>query len=142
MMIQEKVQQAFRSSGMRLTLPRLKIIEFLDHNQSHPTARQVFDTIKNECPTLSLATVYNTLEVLVEHGLVHNLGTAFDDEVHYDGEVFPHINLICIQCHAIQDLPVEMLQDISKQVDEKTGFKISGSRIVYYGRCNACQLNQ
>ncbi len=139
MMSQEKVQLAFRASGMRLTQPRQKIIDFMDHNQSHPTARQVFDNLKSKCPSLSLATVYNTLEVLVEHGLVHNLGAAFDDEVHYDGEITPHINLICTRCHAIKDLPVGMLQDISKQVNEKTGFKITGSRIVYYGRCDACQ---
>lgn len=139
MVVREKVQQAFRTSGMRLTRPRQMIIDFMDHNQSHPTARQVFDRIKSDCPSLSLATVYNTLQVLVEHGLVHNLGAAFDDEVHYDGETTPHINLICTHCSAIKDLPVQMLQDISKQVDEKTGFKITGSRIVYYGRCNSCQ---
>jgi len=134
----QEFEKGLRQSGMRVTKPRKAIYGFMRHNRDHPTAHEIYTNLKQAYPSLSLATVYNTLEVLVAHGLVQDLGSAFDDEIHYDGEMSPHINLICTNCHSISDHPMSNQEDLPNLITIKTGFKVSGIRIVYYGRCISC----
>lgn len=134
----QKFEEGLHQSGLRVTKPRSAIFDFIRRNHDHPTAQEIYVNLKQAYPSLSLATVYNTLEVLVAHGLVQDLGAAFDDEIHYDGEVSPHINLICTNCHSIGDYPMSNNEDLPSLIKLKTGFKVSGIRIVYYGRCLSC----
>ncbi len=134
-------ENALHTAGMRVTTPRRAILDFVQSSFHHPTARQIHDSLKNLYPTLSLATVYNTLEVLVTNGLAYDLGAAFDGEVHYDGQLSPHINLICVRCHQIYDYPLDIFANAATESVNASGFKISGARIVYYGCCKSCLTN-
>jgi Fur family peroxide stress response transcriptional regulator len=134
-------ENALHAAGMRVTTPRKAILHFVQTSFQHPTARQIHDSLKSVHPTLSLATVYNTLEVLVANGLAYDLGTAFDGEVHYDGQTSPHINLVCTSCHQIYDCPLDIFTESAANSVATTGFKVSGTRIVYYGCCKACLIN-
>ena len=91
-------------AGLRVTPQRLAICEYLVTSDSHPTANDVFLQLKDQFPSLSLATIYNTLDVLVGMGIVNALGSAGDNNVHFDSNVSPHINLACVQCHKIVDI--------------------------------------
>ena len=93
-------------------------------------------------PSLSPATVYNTLEVLVERGLVHELGEAGDGAIHYDGDVEPHLNLVCTRCHRIDDMHDPALAGLYDGLAEQSGYQRRGARLVVYGLCPACQEAQ
>jgi Fe2+ or Zn2+ uptake regulation protein len=82
--------------------------------------------------------VYNTLQALVSHGLIQEIGEAGDGATHYDGDPTPHINLMCTHCHCVEDLNVP-LDNVAEQVIARSGFQIQGMRIAYYGLCPRCQ---
>ena len=127
-----------RRAELRATPQRLAICDLLIHSDQHPTAFQIFEKIKPDYPSLSLATVYNTLDVLVGLGLVISIGSVGDDRVHYDANLFPHINLACKNCHRIVDIEMKEVEQLGEEVARKSGFDIDGSRILYYGTCPDC----
>jgi Fur family peroxide stress response transcriptional regulator len=86
-----------------------------------------------------LATIYNTLDVLVGIGLVNALGSIGDDKVHFDADVSPHINLACVKCHKIVDATSNFINQLNDEINKKSGFELFGSRILYYGHCPECQ---
>lgn len=140
--ISETLINNLQATGMRLTPQRLAICELLADNRDHPTATQIYKELKVKYPSLSLATVYNTLDLLVNIGCINALGNAWDDNLHYDANTEPHINLLCISCHAIEDLPSSHVNHLVNEIVQSTGFQIFGARIAYYGLCAACQNNQ
>lgn len=128
-----------RESGLRLTPQRLAIYEALVGRDDHPTAQQLHLDLAESLPSLSPATVYNTLQTLVEHGLVHELGEAGDGAIHYDGDVAPHLNLVCTRCHRIDDLHDPALAGVRDDVAARSGYALHGARLVFYGLCPACR---
>src|SRR3954470_3403322 len=89
-----------QGAGLRLTPQRLPPApEVLA--QDHPTAAEVYDAVRDRFPTMGLATVYATLNVMVERGLLRPL--AFESAVRFDANVTPHANLICTACGRITD---------------------------------------
>lgn len=131
--------QALKQAGLRLTPQRLAICRLLAETDTHPTALQIYQALKPQYPSLSPATVYNTLDTLMQLGLVNALGHAGDGEVHYDADTEPHINLACIACHRIVDVPSEHVQHLNGEIAQASGFKILGARVLYYGICPECQ---
>lgn len=132
---------ALRDTGMRVTPQRLAICDFLVSTDSHPTADDVYKAIKPDFPSLSSATVYNTLDVLVAMGMINALGSAGDNKVHFDGHVEPHINIACIECHKIFDMNSDYVKQLDQEMINRSGFKLKGSRMMYYGICPQCQTN-
>lgn len=135
--VQEFVD-GLRSAGLRLTPQRLAICRLLATSVEHPTVAHVHEQLSPEFPSLSLATVYSTLNTLASLGLVFELGNAGDGQKHYDPVTAPHANLICTRCHHIRDLDDAALEAVSARVAKKSGYQIQGARIVYYGVCPAC----
>lgn len=130
---------ALKQAGLRITPQRLAICRALVQSEEHPTAQAVYAKLRREFPSLSRATVYNTLRALVEAGLVQELGPAGDGAVHYDADLSPHINLICTRCHRIEDLGDVSLAEIAQRVMETSGYQLRGARVAYYGLCPRCQ---
>jgi Fur family peroxide stress response transcriptional regulator len=130
---------SIKMAGLRLTPQRMAICRLLSETDEHPTAARIYDEIRVQYPSLSLMTVYNTLNALVELGAVNELGNAGDGNIHYDGETTPHINLACINCHRIVDVDYPGITNLDQEIAQKSGFKLVGSRMMYYGLCPACQ---
>lgn len=137
---EDKLLALFEKNGLRNTSQRRDIYQYLINTPNHPTAKQIFEHLKPDHPTLSLATVYNTLDLLVGAGLITTLGEIGDNQVHFDGETTAHINIACTVCYKIVDLPIEDSNLINSHV-ENSGYLIHGSRVVFYGICPVCQLN-
>lgn len=133
---------SLKQAGLRLTPQRLAICKLLAETDEHPTAAQIYQTLKPDYPSLSLATVYNTLEALVGLGVVNALGHAGDDQVHYDADTSPHVNLACVSCHKIVDVPSEHVQHLQGELTNVSGFRLLGARVLYYGICPECQAKQ
>ncbi len=136
---EDKLLALFAKSGLRNTSQRRDIYQYLISTPTHPTAKQIFEQLKPNHPTLSLATVYNTLDLLVGAGLITTLGEIGDNQVHFDGETGAHINIACTVCYKIVDLPIEDSGLFDSQI-QNSGYLIHGSRVVYYGTCPDCQL--
>lgn len=135
----ESFTSALKEAGLRLTPQRIAICKLLSESREHPTAARIHQALQAEYPSLSLMTVYNTLNTLVDLGVVNALGHAGDGNVHYDGDTSPHINLACISCHCIVDVPSPRLADLDAEVGSTSGYKLLGARLVYYGLCPNCQ---
>jgi Fur family peroxide stress response transcriptional regulator len=128
-----------QQAGLRLTPQRMAICQLLTENDAHPTATMLYAALKPQFHSLSLATVYNTLEVLVDLGVVNALGHAGDDNVHYDAETAPHVNLACIACHKIVNFPSEHVTHMDSEISAASGYQLLGARVLYYGLCPDCQ---
>lgn len=124
---------------MRLTPQRMAICRLLAGTEEHPTAQDIHEQLREEYPSLSLATVYNTLETLVRLGAINTLGTAGDDSIHYDADTSPHVNLACTRCHRVVDLPSLHVRALDREVAANSGYEIMGARVLYYGLCPDCQ---
>lgn len=131
--------QLLHQAGLRVTPQRVAICQLLANTETHPTANDIFLELKDKYPSLSLATIYNTLDVLVGMGAVNALGSIGDDKVHFDGNTSPHINLACIKCHKIVDLHTKEINQLNTEINQRSGFKVLGSRVLYYGICPDCQ---
>ncbi len=128
-----------KQAGMRVTPQRIAICKLLSETDTHPTAATIFKHVQAQYPSLSLATVYNTLDALTGLGVVNVLGHAGDDNVHYDADTSPHINLACVSCHKIVDFASLQVASIDSEVSKASGYKLLGVRMMYYGLCPDCQ---
>ena len=136
---EKQLIDALRKSGMRITVQRTAICKMLVENKSHPTAAMIYDAVRQTHPTISLMTVYNTINTLGELGLINYVGQIGDGKAHYDGNTATHINLACISCNSIIDVPFSEDDHFDQELGSKTGYKLVGARIMYYGVCPDCQ---
>jgi Fur family peroxide stress response transcriptional regulator len=135
----EQFTSTLQQAGMYLTPQRLAVCKVLSESTAHLTATAIHAQVRVQYPSLSLMTVYNTLKRLVDLGAINALGDAGDDNVHYDASNSPHINLACLSCHTIVDMDSQTVIELDREISSTSGFKVLGTRIVYYGLCPDCQ---
>jgi Fur family peroxide stress response transcriptional regulator len=111
-------------------------MKFLADNTSHPSAEEIHEALSGQFPTLSLATVYNTLEALRERGDIIEIGADFDKK-RFDRVTKSHHHLICIRCHKILDVP-ERFNPVLTEAERK-GFQVIRSQVDFHGLCPQCQ---
>ena len=128
--------EKYRDAGLKLTPQRLAILEFLDGNKEHPSAEDVYKAVSKKFPTMSLATVYNTLMTLKQRGLVKEL-TMDPLRMRFDPQPTPHHHLICMDCRKIIDIHTRLRIKLPEM--EQEGFEIVGNHIEFYGRCPKCK---
>ena len=119
-----------KRAGLKLTPQRLAIARELDGDESHPTAQELYERLRPAFPTMSFATVYNTLDALAKHGLIRTirLGTA----VRFDPNTMAHHHAVCDACGIVLDLPAE---DPPKNAH---GFSVRTEERTYRGLCSRC----
>lgn len=127
-----------RDAGLRVTPQRLTIYEALVKDKHHPTAQGLFEALQNVMPSLSQATVYNTLQTMVEMGLVRELGTAGDGMVRYDADISPHAHLVCTGCNSVEDFSTIQVPIPDPAALAQTGYQIRSMGVYYYGLCPQC----
>jgi Fur family peroxide stress response transcriptional regulator len=126
-----------REKGFRVTPQRLAICEFVLSSKEHPTVDQVYHAVQRKHPTLSLATVYQTLHLLTELGMLQELG--FSDGVsRYDARNSPHINIVCRSCGKIQDYESESIRNFLSQIAVELKRPLMGQRLEMYACCDRC----
>ena len=96
-----------KEKGIKPTYQRLKILEYMSKNMNiHPTVEMIYEKLIDDIPTLSLTTVYNTLNTLLEKGLVYGV-TITGTETRYDFNTSPHHHFLCRKCGQIIDIDVK-----------------------------------
>jgi Fur family peroxide stress response transcriptional regulator len=134
----EELVAKLRKRGYRLTPQRIALLRLLASSDGHPSAAHLYEQIKDQFPTTSLATVYKTLNVLKEMDEVLELGFSADDN-RYDGnKPYPHPHLVCMNCQRIMDVEAGLAQSMIQEVAESSGYQIVGHRLDFYGLCPEC----
>lgn len=131
--------EKYRDLGLKLTPQRIAILDYLEGNLSHPSAEDVYRAVQRKFPTMSFATVYNTLETLKGRGRVVEL-TGDPGKKRFDPNPRPHHHLICTRCRRIEDLHVEFRLNVP--VRDLAGYAVTGNHIEFYGTCPACSTNR
>ena len=130
--------EALRTAGHRITPQRLAVLKILAKSEGHPDAGWIHQAARRAFPSLSLATVYKTLEALKDVGQVLEL--QFSGKANrFDGKKpAPHPHVICNVCGLIVDPETLDLARIVAGMRRETGFAIRGSRVDFFGTCPDC----
>jgi Fe2+ or Zn2+ uptake regulation protein len=132
----DELTEAFRDRGLRVTPQRRAIFRILHETDRHPTAEWVFDAARSEVPTISLKTVYQTLNDLAAMGELHQLHLG-PGSARFDPNDAPHHHLVCESCGAVVDLHADFT-DLQVPDGFGRGFLVSSTEIVFRGRCADC----
>jgi Fur family peroxide stress response transcriptional regulator len=131
--------EKLREREYRLTPQRLAVLKILAVSHGHPSVERIYEQVKIDFPTTSLATVYKTVSLIKELGEVLELGFS-DDRNRYDGnKPYPHPHLICTQCRNIIDPDLSSLHHMTEELEKETGFRIVNHRMDFFGICPDCR---
>jgi Fur family peroxide stress response transcriptional regulator len=125
----------YKDMSLKLTPQRLAILEYLEGNKDHPSASDIYHAVSEKFPTMSFATVYNTLKALKGKETIKEL-TIDPEKKRFDPNMIRHHHLICTKCTTIIDINMEFEFELSDS--QKHGFQITGNHIDFYGVCPSC----
>ena len=138
----ETIIRKLRDNGHKMTPQRLAIVKILAKSEGHPSVENIYSQIKKDFPTMSLATVYKNVLLIKSLGEVLELGFP-DGSNRYDGnKPTPHPHVICIKCKKIVDPDLDSLDEMKKEVESETNFKILNHRLVFFGICSNCMAEK
>ena len=136
---EEELRTGLESAGWRFTKQRAAVYRCLCRSDDHPTAEEVYASVKGEIPSISLATVYKALETLVSCHLANKL-TYGDATARYDCRRDEHYHLRCTKTGQVKDLPVHFDPALLEKLDpalparlQREGFRVTGYRLEVVG---------
>ncbi len=133
-----RLKAILQERNINLSYQRLKVLEYLSSHDTHPTTDQIYNELHGEIPTLSKSTVYNTLKVLVEAGVVREL-IIENNEARYDIITDFHGHFKCERCGCIHNFSIR-LDDLAYK---GLGSYLIKQRDVYFkGVCPDCLENK
>lgn len=137
----DTIIQKLRENGHKITPQRMAIVEIIAKSTGHPSVEDIYEKIKINFPTMSLATVYRNIVLIKSLGEILELGFP-DGSNRYDGnKPYPHPHVICIKCKKIVDPDLVSLDHMTKEVAKETNFKILNHRLDFFGICSNCMSN-
>jgi len=131
-------EETISHNGHRLTPQRREVYNVLLEDRDHPTATEVFIRAKKRIPAISLATVYNCLETLVECGLAKQVNVE-REATRYCPNLSEHGHFVCDSCGIVSDIPVAKGGSLTQFLKVPSGFIINHSEITLRGTCPACK---
>jgi Fur family peroxide stress response transcriptional regulator len=129
--------ERLRQVGLKATGPRLLVLAALEHDRSHPTAEQLYARLRPEYPSLSLSTVYQTLEAFLRTGLCRRV-SASGARLRVDGTPQDHDHAICRGCNTVFDIDRQFLPLPTPPASLPEGLTVTGLRVEYDVICAAC----
>jgi len=143
--------EGVRTAGLKLTPQRIAIVRALAADPSHPTAQEIFDRLQSSLPTMSFATVYNTLDALTTAGLCGSLSLS-PGPARFDPNMAPHHHAVCDGCGLVRDVArpttgagvAELARTITR-LDETpalSGFEVRAVEHIYRGLCAMCSARE
>ena len=122
--------------GQNFSRKRQMILDTIKSTDSHPSAKWVYETLKEQIPDLSLGTVYRNINLFKEQGHVMTVATV-DGEERIDGDTSPHAHFVCKSCGCVYDVPATHAP-ISRETCTMDGFETHSTVLTYYGVCGSC----
>jgi len=126
-----------RRKGYKVTPQRIAICRSALLSRDHPSAMRIYRQVKKLHPTVSVATVYKTLHILREQGMIQEL--AFPEgEARFDPNMKLHLNLVCHRCGKVTDIEHHIAREMIVKVSEMAKFTVTGQRLELNGICSSC----
>src|SRR5688500_6548167 len=135
--VTDDLSTALRSRGMRVTPQRVVLHRALRELDRHVTADELLDSVADRLPNVSLPTIYATLELLEELGMVRRVQRA--GTTLFDPRIEPHHHLVCTACGAMDDLDFALDTAALERAAAKQGFEHERIEAVVHGRCASCR---
>ena len=135
----EKIQALLKSEGKRLTSKRALVYQVIQESESHLPAEEIYLRAKAIDPNISLSTVYRTLNILKELGLVRELHL---DEEHHHYELVEssaHYHMICSQCGKVEEFKSKLVERLTEELEKNYGFETKSIHIDFIGLCANCR---
>ena len=141
-MNQQDITAQLRELGVRVTPQRLAIAEAVVNSTDHPSVQQIFERVRDHFPSMTLATIYSTLDVLERSRLIQEL--PFPQYSRYESNLEPHVNLVCTKCGDVSDGTVgqEMVARLKSQISSESSFQVAWQRVDFHGWCSTCAANR
>lgn len=130
-----------RQHGLKITPQRRFILELLAQDDSHPTAEELYRRVSATMPTVSRATVYNTLHELVTLGALSEVQDLSENRLRYDTHTGIHHHLFCTRCHTLVDLYHDF-EALHLTSAEAADYQILKHQVTFYGLCPECQQHE
>lgn len=140
----ELLKQRLQRKQYKLTMQRRTVLEILlEHPGEHLSAEDVYGALRDKSSDIGLATVYRTLELLVQLGILQRMefgdGCSRYEIADIEKNEHQHHHLICIKCGKVTEFFDDLLDELEADVAAKSGFKITDHQVKFYGYCKECQ---
>lgn len=129
------IAEILSKSNIKPSYPRIQVYKYLEENKNHPTVDCIYQSLVDEMPTLSKTTVYNTLKLFEENGIVKSIFLE-DSEKRYEIIIDEHSHFHCELCNNIYDIPYGEINFLPEGFE---GFQINEKRIYLSGICKECK---
>lgn len=130
--------ETLRQRGYRVTPQREMIAEVVAHSGQHLTAEEVLEEVRARTRAINVATVYRTLNLLVQEGLASRADLGGGRVVFATARHGPHIHLVCRHCGRVVDADVALLEPLIQHIQQQYGFVCSPQHFAIYGLCVEC----
>lgn len=134
----KETAQLLREKGLKVTPQRIAVYNMLLSTTEHPNAEMIYKTLEPANPTMSLATVYKTLDFFKQLGLVQELNVG-EPSSRYDAVVKCHPHTVCKVCGKVDDLHMEELTEVAKKLVPHLDFDVECEQLILYGTCAECK---
>lgn len=134
-MLMKDVEQILKQKGIKPSHHRMRVLSYMLEKKNHPTADMIFMDLVGEIPTLSKTTVYNTLNLFLENGVVI-LISINENEARYDADTTLHGHFKCLSCQQIYDIRLPLFSIDAQTLD---GYEVSDTQIYFKGICPDCR---
>jgi Fur family ferric uptake transcriptional regulator len=131
--------QVLKGMGYRLTPQRMMVVEALHDADKHVSAEEIYAKVKAKYPYANISTVYRTLELLKELGLVNEIALGDGRVRFHPAEKGHHHHLVCQKCGRIIDLPELALTPLEGALSDMYQFKADLKHMAVFGLCSKCQ---
>jgi Fur family ferric uptake transcriptional regulator len=131
-----------RELGYRITPQRETVIHIIAHSGRHMSAEEVTEEAKTKSGSINVATVYRTLDLLVENGLASKLDLGDGKTAYATGEHGPHIHLVCRQCGSVTEISETEISGTLADIEDRYSFDCRPYHFSIHGICNSCRERQ
>lgn len=133
----DELTNKLKEKNIRLSHQRLKVLEYMSSNRTHPTVDQIYSDLQKEVPTLSKTTIYNTLNTLMDAGLV-KLVNIDNNEARYDATTDDHGHFKCESCGEVFDFDLDFNLF---SIEGLNNFEVNHKDVYFKGLCPGCIKN-
>jgi Fur family transcriptional regulator, peroxide stress response regulator len=133
----EQFKERCQAAGLAVTHQRTMIYRELVQSLEHPSPELIFDRVRGQIPSLSLATVYKSIRTFADLGLVREVN-PFTESQRWDANLDPHHHLICTQCKSVSDIPADAVEPVQFRSPLPEQFQVQRLSVEVLGLCAAC----
>jgi Fe2+ or Zn2+ uptake regulation protein len=133
--------QMLKDAGLKATFQRMHILHVIDE-AGHMSIEDIYEEVTKVHPSLSLATIYKNIELMVEKGVVVEV-PIIGKKSKYELAKEDHIHLVCVECGTVEDkMCVHETEEMFRNITKNEDFKLSKRQVNLYGICHDCQAKQ